>query len=162
MEAQQFGQAAREHVCLPALLASCSPGVPRVRFVSYRAEGERTIEVESWVASVDLFFLFLIELIEFIVIVVEVVVVILINIDVFDFLIDFIVDFVLFLLLVEVIVDVFFLVFEVVELLFFLSFDFFFLEFLLAGMARIKGWERGRPLIPRCVGGSGVVKGRKR
>src|SRR5208283_5019712 len=54
-----------------------------------------------------------------------------------------------------------FILLVVVEFVFLIGFDFFFLEFLLAGVARVQGRERGRPLVPRCVGASWVVKGRK-
>src|SRR5208282_896719 len=99
--------------------------------------GERAMELEFSGNSVNLFFI--LQFVEFILLVVELV----------------------FLILVKVVVDIFFLVFEVVEFLFLVAFDFFFLEFLLAGVARVQGRERGRPLVPQCVGASWVVKGRK-
>src|SRR5271157_2825291 len=106
--------------------------------------GERATELEFSGNSVNLFF-FILQFVEFIIlVVVELFVLILINVDVFDLFIDFIVKFVLILILVKIVVDIFFLVFEVVEFLFLVAFDFFFLEFLLAGVARVQGREHGR------------------
>ena len=91
------------------------------------------MEIEFPVNSLDILF-FILQFVEFIILVVELFIFILVNVDVFDLFIDFIVEFVVFLILVKVVVDIFFLVFEIVELLFLVAFDFFFLEFLLAGV----------------------------
>src|SRR5208282_1559946 len=111
--------------------------------------GERAMELEFSGNSVNLFFI--LQFVEFILLVVELFVLILINVDVFDLFIDFIVKFVVFLILVKVVVDIFFLVFEVVEFLFLVAFDFFFLEFLLAGVARPGSGARSttRPTVRR-------------